>query len=540
MAFDYNSLKNITILYCEDELDLRNVTYDILSQYTNKVFVAKDGAEGLELFRQHKDEIDLVITDVNMPIMNGLEMVKEIKNININMPIIVATAFSNSEYLLNSIELGIDKYILKPINIRKLFDVISKSLLYHELQDLYKDNLTHLPNRNALIKDLNNVESSSIVILDIDNFSTINELYGDEIGDEILIEFSKFIKYTFNIIEQTLYRIGDDKFAILSKNSEITESTLEKLSKIFLANLEKDGINIANDNINFGVTIAIAKSTFTSTYTKALRVLAFQKENYISIMKYDNTIHDTHQNYKENHVWIQRLKSGLKNGEFRAYYQSIVDVKTQEVYKYEALVRYISSTGEVISPYKFLPIAKKAKLLSGILKLMFNECIKFIKLKKTIVSLNISFDDIKSHETYNYLMNQLNDNKDITQYLHFELLETEEISDFKLAKQFINDVKSYGCKVGVDDFGAGYSNFNMLSELDVDFVKIDGSLIKQIDTNKNQEIIVDTISSYAKRTNVTTIAEFVSHKEIFDKIKSLNINYAQGYYFSEPISIEDI
>ena len=540
MGFDYNSLKNITILYCEDELDLRNVTYDILSQYTKKVIVAEDGEEGLKLFEEFEDEIDLVITDINMPIMNGLDMVKRIKQINDNTPIIVATAFSNSEYLLNSIELGIDKYILKPINIRKLFEVISKSLLYHELQDLYKDNLTHLPNRNALIKHLNTIENSTVVIFDIDNFSTINELYGDDKGDEILIEFSKFINYSFNVLEQTLYRVGDDKFAILLKDPNITQSSIDKIIKILLENLEKNGISITDDNINFGITISIANSDYTSAYTKALRVLNYQKDNYIQIMKYDDNIHNNQQNHKENHIWIQRLKSGLKNGEFRAFFQSIVNVKTKEIYKYEALIRYVTQDGEVISPYRFLPIAKKAKLLSGVLTLMFDECIKFIKLKKTIVSLNISFDDIKSEYTYNDLMRKLELNKDLCQYLQFELLETEEISDYNLAKKFIDDIKSFGCKVGVDDFGAGYSNFNMLSELDVDFVKIDGSLIKQIDTNINQEIIVDTISSYAKRTNVTTIAEFVSNEEIFEKIKSLDIDYAQGYYFSEPIPIEDI
>ena len=540
MKFDYSNIKDITILYCEDEDDLRNVTYDILSQYTKKVYQARDGKEGIELFNQFKDEIDLVITDVNMPNMDGLDMVKLIKNDNSNIPIIVATAFTNSEYLLNSIELGIDKYILKPINIKKLFEVISKSLLYHELQDLYKDNLTHLPNRNAIIRDLKNISSSTIVIFDIDNFSTINELYGDEIGDKILIELSKLINHSFDIIEKTLYRIGDDKFAILSKDIEITESTLEKLSKIFLARLEKKGFDIDEYNVIFGVTISIAKSTYSSTYTKALRVLSYQKENYISVMIYDDLIHNTQNNYAENHTWLQRLKSGLRNGEFKAYFQSIVNVNTKEVYKYEALVRYISNEGEVIPPYKFLPIAKKAKLLPSISKLMLNECIRFIKLKGTIVSLNVSFDDILSSDTYTYIIDTLRKHKHLSKYLHFELLETEEITDFSLAKKFIKDVKQFGCKVGVDDFGAGYSNFNMISELDVDFVKIDGSLIKQIDTNKNQEIIVDTISTYAKRTNVTTIAEFVSSKEIYDKIKNLNIDYAQGYHFSEPTAIENI
>jgi EAL domain-containing protein (putative c-di-GMP-specific phosphodiesterase class I)/DNA-binding NarL/FixJ family response regulator len=534
------NLKNITILYCEDEEDLRNITYDILSQYTKKVLVAQDGQKGLEIYKDYAEKIDLIITDINMPIMNGLDMIREIKKLNENIAIIVATAFSSSSYLLDAIELGIDKYILKPINIIKLFDTISKALIYHELQDLYIDNLTHLANRNSLIRDLDKSNNNSMALFDIDGFTTLNELYGDKIGDDILIQLSYILEDNFNIIEHKLYRVGDDKFALVSYSDSISLSTLEDISNIFLNKHEQDGITIEQEAIHFGITVAISQSNSSKTYSDALRTLRYQKDNYISLMKYDDKLHAIDINYKDNHLWIQRLKKGLKNGEFQAFYQGIIDVKTQEVYKYEALVRYITKDGEVIPPYKFLPIAKKAKLLSSILKLMLNECIKFIKVKKTIVSVNISFEDIKSKDTYTYIMKILKQNENITAYLHFELLETEEISDFTLAKKFVADVKKFACQVGVDDFGAGYSNFNMLSELDVDFVKIDGSLIKEVDTNENQEIIVDTIVSYAKRTNIKTIAEFVSNKEIFEKIKSLDTNYAQGYYFCEPLAFKNI
>ena len=137
-------------------------------------------------------------------------------------------------------------------------------------------------------------------------------------------------------------------------------------------------------------------------------------------------------------------------------------------------------------------------------------------------------------------MKILEEHKEISKFLHFELLETEEIEDFELVRKFIDTVHLYGCKVGVDDFGAGYSNFNMLEALKVDFVKIDGSLIRSVDTDINQEIIVDTIASYAKRTGVETVAEFVSKESIYEKIKSLGINYAQGWYFGKAISIEEI
>jgi YesN/AraC family two-component response regulator len=127
MSTDVSRLKDITVLYCEDEQSLREVTSGILKSFTKKQFIAEDGAQGLEFFKNNQDDIDLVITDVNMPNMSGLEMAKEIKEINSNIPIIVATAFSNSEYLLEAIDLGVDKYVLKPVNIKKLLDTMTKS-----------------------------------------------------------------------------------------------------------------------------------------------------------------------------------------------------------------------------------------------------------------------------------------------------------------------------------------------------------------------------------------------------------------------------
>ena len=177
------NLKDITVLYCEDEDDLRNVTGEVIRQFTKTAYLAENGKIGFDLFLEHQNEIDLIVTDVNMPEMNGLEMARKIKEINPNIPIIVATAFSHSNYLLEAIELGIDKYVLKPIDIKKLFAVMRQSLLYHELQDLYRDNLTHLGNRNALIKDLKQTKPSIIALIDIDVFSILNELYGEENGD---------------------------------------------------------------------------------------------------------------------------------------------------------------------------------------------------------------------------------------------------------------------------------------------------------------------------------------------------------------------
>ena len=539
MINNISILKNITILYAEDEKDLREVTHQILKGFTKKQYVAQNGQEGLELFKEHENEIDLIITDVNMPLLNGLEMVKEIKKINLNIPIIVATAFSNKEYLLEAIDIGIDKYVLKPIDISKLLQVMSQSLLYHELKDLYIDKLTNLPNRNRLRKDLENNNIELMALLDIDEFSTINDLFGEKNGDVILYELSNILKAFFKSSDFSIYRMDADKFAIVSLNKDLDTNSFYNLCTAFADKIEKDSLYINDDEIDINITIGIAKGDGAIAYKYSQRVINYARAKLQRIMVYNESF-NIQQSFEENIKWVKQVKIGFRDNLFKAYFQSIVDANTKEVYKYEALIRYITKEGEEIAPVNFLDVAKRTKLYPNIIKIIINDSFELIKNKNKRVSVNISFDDIANDETTAFIYEILEQNKEYTSLLEFEILESEEISDFNQVTKFISNVRKFNCSVGVDDFGAGYSNFNLLTLLDIDFVKIDGSLIENITTSKDLEIIVSTIANFSKEFGVKTVAEYVSREEIYEKIKELGIDYCQGYYFDKPIGYEQI
>lgn len=539
MINNVSILKNITILYAEDEVALREITLNILRGFTKQQYIAENGAQGLELFKEHESEIDLIITDVNMPIMNGLEMIREIKNINPNIPIIVATAFSNTEYLLEAIDIGVDKYVLKPIDMKKLLQLMSQSLLYHELKDLYTDNLTHLPNRNKLKRDLEYSAKDIMALVNIDKFSTINDLYGEHNGDKVLIDFSNSLKRHFSSDKYKLYRIEADKFAVIVKDFSMSEDDLFNTCKDFENFIEETPVYIDDHEIDLNITIGIAKSQNNNAYKYAQRVISYAKKKLEPILIY-NESYNIQKSFEDNINWIKKIKNGVKSDNFKGYFQPIVNTKTKEVYKYEALVRYIEDDGTVVSPFVFLDIAKKAKLYPHIIKIMINEAFNLIKQKNKRVAVNISFEDIASKNTMNHLNLVLEENKEYANMLEFEILESEEISNFKKVFEFIDNVNQYGCKVGVDDFGAGYSNFNMLVNLDISYVKIDGSLIKDIDKSNNQKIIVKTIDEFAKKFRFKTVAEFVSSEEIYNEIKEIGVDYCQGYYFDAPLNFDEI
>jgi diguanylate cyclase (GGDEF)-like protein len=541
MNNDVSRLKDITVLYCEDEQYLRDVTKGILETFTKNQYIAEDGAIGLELFKKYEDEIDLIITDVNMPNMNGLDMTKEIKAINPNIPIVVATAFSNSEYLLEAIELGVDKYVLKPINIKKLLDTMNQSLMYHELRDLYKDQLTHLPNRNALIKDVKNTNSTLMALIDIDKFSVLNDLYGEEFGDKILVSFTEQIRKTFQEFYK-IYRVGSDRFVVLcSCDTDIgCETNFKDLAKQFSTKIDQDGIDVDDTNIDINITIGVAQSNDKHAFEYAQRAMQKARKKYLQILEYDESLFEQKKDIQENITWIKKIKSGIADNCFHSFLQPIVDAHTQEIYKYEALIRYIGEDGKEIAPFYFLPIAKKAKLFPIIIKVMLTNVIAIIQERGIRIAVNLSFDDIINKETYNFIYTTLENHPEEAKLIEFEILESEEIEDFDIVREFIAKIRKFGCKIGVDDFGAGYSNFNMLEALNIDYVKIDGSLIKEIDHLPKQALIVETIAQFCRKLGIKTVAEFVSSEEIYNTAKKLGIDYMQGYYFGKPVNKDTI
>ncbi|WP_157278083.1 EAL domain-containing response regulator [Aliarcobacter butzleri] len=540
MINNISILKNMSILYVEDEKDLREVTHEILKSFTKNQYIAENGQEGLELFKKYEKNIDLIVTDINMPILNGLEMAKEIKNINPNIPIIITTAFSNKEYLLESIDIGIDKYVLKPIDIAKLLQAMSQSIIYYELKELFVDKLTNLPNRNKLKKDLNQTDDVLMAFFDIDGFLTLNDLFGEEIGDGILVELSYKLKEHFPANEYSVYKLDVDKFVVVAVNSGKSVEEFYKYTKSFINKIENQSFLVNENEIDINLTVGVSHANGALAYKYAQRTITYARTKLRKIMIYNDSF-NIHQSFENNIKWLKQLKNGFKENKFQAYFQPIVDTQTKEIYKYEALIRYIDENGNEVGPYNFLDIAKTTKQYPNIIKVILKDALKLIKEKNKKVSINISYADISNKNTTKYIYDFLTAQSiEHTKLLSFEILESEEIVDFEEVSRFISEVKKFECLVGIDDFGAGYSNFHLLSKLKISFIKIDGSLIQNIHNSKDLEIIVRTISNIAKEFNVKTVAEFVANEEIYNKVKELNIDYSQGFYFDKPISYDSI
>ncbi|HEY7866007.1 MAG TPA: EAL domain-containing protein, partial [Psychromonas sp.] len=391
-----------------------------------------------------------------------------------------------------------------------------------------KDNLTGLQNRNALIDKLENVnnENVTLVLINIDRFSDINDYYGYEKGDRTLEQFASVLKSKCSEV----FRISADEFALLCEDSldQEKKNTIAEL----IIELENEEYNILADKITLLLSCGVAHGAKNEIYNLAHVALKENKKDNNIVTFFNDNIY-LYNKISENIKVIASIKEGILNDKFVPFYQGIVDNKTLKITKYECLIRLKEESGKVLAPYFFLEHAKKAKLYYKLTMIMIRKSFEKFADNNYDFSVNFTLQDIQSVKVVSMLMDYLELYK-CGNRLIIEIVESEGIENFDELSVFIKQIKKQGCKVAIDDFGSGYSNFNYLSKLDVDYIKIDGSLIKNIDNDPSQLATVESILHFANKMNIKTIAEFVETKNIYDILNDLGVDYSQGYYFSKP------
>jgi EAL domain-containing protein (putative c-di-GMP-specific phosphodiesterase class I)/GGDEF domain-containing protein len=392
---------------------------------------------------------------------------------------------------------------------------------------LYFNFLSGIHNREKFMDFINKNRDKNIILLNIDKFREINSFFGTEIGDELIKKVAKRLKELKKEYKFNLYHLDIDQFAIIPLK-EMSKDNLKRFVEELLVFLEAP-YKVNNNEIVVRFRAGISKNN----YLDAEIALSMAKDFKQDVVIFDENTQKIKENYGENIKWLKKLKSAIENLRIVPFYQPIVD-RDGKVIKYEALVRMIDEDGKVISPFFFLDVAKKSRLYNEITKIVIDKVIKTVEEKDVKVSINISLEDIEDEKMREYILNRVKEcNK--PHYLTFEIVENEDVRESKILNEFLHKLQNLGAEIYIDDFGSGYANFDYLLKLNPDGVKIDGSLIKDILDDKNNEIIVRTIVSFAKQTGIKTVAEFVENKEIFDKLKEIGIDYFQGYYFSPPL-----
>ncbi len=470
---------------------------------------------------------------------------------------------TNTLYMQTSTFLGLSEDINARIKIdntilteKKFFKNVEESVLHHlikttsqelnqlnnelekkvfektkELQELYyTDDITGLPNKNRLKYDIENGRINKLSVLDIKAFSNINNFYGNDIGDILLRQVGMFLTQQLKRHGLVCYQMDTCLFAIIASDCCEDRAFID-LCQDLQHQLKEKTFIIHDYHIIIETTVGIVIDQ-NKLIEKAGIILDYAKKQGLPLQLYTDDL-ELVENIRTNLEMATRIRNAISENRIVPYFQPIIDNQTRKIVKYESLIRMIDEEGNLISPYLFLTVAKKAGYYPELTRIMLKKTFEKFSKEYYDFSINVLISDIVNKKTRQYIYTLLED-KQVAERAIFEIVESEGIEEFDEVMTFINEVKSRGAKIAIDDFGSGYSNFMYLTQLMVDIIKIDGSIIKHINDDKKSQIIAETIVSFAKKLGVETVAEYVHNGDVYDVVGELGVNYSQGFYFSKP------
>lgn len=397
---------------------------------------------------------------------------------------------------------------------------------------LVTDTLTRLGNRNAITKDFRKSKDNvTVVMFNIVKFKHINDFYGVNVGDYVLKSVAmKLRKITKKYADPDIYRVGGDDFVVVCKKGDI--NTILNMTKEVMQYYSHNGIDYSDTVIDIALVAGVTQTKpYLETVDLALKEAKRNKNS--SIVIYTSEL-DNSTIIKKNFEALKMLKDGIANDRFFPQFQPIVDAKTGQINKYEALIRLKKDDGTIVYPGSFIEEAKESKLLNKLTKIMLIKSFEVFRHVDCSFSINLSFSEIIDEKNQDEIIKILDDYGRHAKKLTFEILEDEAIEDYQLLDRFLSKVEKFGVDIAIDDFGSGYSNFDHIIGFNTHFLKIDGSLIKIIDYDIQARVLVKSIVDFAKSMRIKTVAEFVHSKDVLDMCKRLEIDYVQGFYLGKP------
>ena len=545
--------KNLKLLYVEDDEFARESTLETLSLFFENITIAENGKEGLSAFKN--GDFDIIITDLNMPVMDGIDMIFAIRKLNQDITILVLSAHNNPEYFESTIKAGIEGYLLKPIDLDQLIYLMEKSVnninRAKELEDykrhleekveaqtiiikenLYRDSLTGLYNFLKLEEDIELNIFKTLIVFDIAQLSLISKQYGRIFTSKLLSQVAITLTKNLNN-EMQLYKLEADKFAVLSTHDDhqyIKEFCEQALAYYDVSCLEIGGIDI---NINFSIGISQIDQNSDSTVDADYALGNAKKIGSRYYFFYDI---DDHAILEEKEIikWLNITKELIKDDKIFPYYQPILDIKTNKIIKHEVLAR-AHYNEEILAPYFFLDAAERLGMTSSISKIIIQKSFRYFSSNSYNFSINITQRDLLEDYLPGFFKQKLELYKIDASRITLEILENITVSvDAKAIQKELSILKAMGFSIAIDDFGIENSNFSRLVDINLDIIKIDGFFIKNIVDNHKNQLIVKSIVSLAKTLDVKIVAEYVENQAILTTITELGVDFAQGYHIGKP------
>ncbi|MDX1295291.1 MAG: EAL domain-containing protein [Sulfurimonadaceae bacterium] len=589
--------KKLSLLFVDPQDELRTPLCGALKKIFSLVDEATDGYDALNQYKIN--QYDIVIIDGTVPGMTAMQLVKNIKSVKAGQQIIYTVpAQPKPEEMSLLLNMGLSGFIVKPYNVESLLDTLSESvqvsynrmqqqelidrykttkgqheklledakvteqklkdeLMYErkrlgrlmqsqkELQkniDTYEDKigsirnvneLTGAASKHALQEALKQEGPKALLYLNIDNFDIINSIFGMGQGNKVLLESVKRLE-NFLPNNARLFHITADEFVILINNPVASQESL--LAEQVLALFKEAPIEVDGNKYNILFSIGVDRGEGAGLFVHAIDASKEAKAHGGGCIRYYKSDSDYIVSQRHNLYWINLVRTAIDENRLTAYYQPIISNVDNTVQHYEVLCRIIDENNQVVSAERFIKAAVLAGLSTQISRIVIDKAFKHFSGNDYRFSININKSDLEEDYLESFLTYKCDRYNIEPERVYLELVEDSSMDSARNMVRQIEKLRALGFHIAVDDFGTEHSMLSRMLQFQADFIKIDSTFIKDLNSNPFHRLVVENIVQFAKKAGMKTVAEHVDSEEIHQIVHDLGVNFSQGYYIGKPVA----
>ena len=561
------------ILVVDDEIDLQRL---LQQRFRKKIRAgdlsfqfAQNGVEALQLL-QNSTEIDMVLTDIRMPEMDGLTLLSNLAELEYPLKAVVVSAYGDMRNIRTAMNRGAFDFLTKPIDFEDLEITIDKTLAsvsylreqQQQLKDalarlqnlVFYDQLTQLPNRNGLLQQLtqrieeNQTQGSEFVLLmlEVERYSNVKSGFGHALSNRLIVEASHRLEQAVDL-STVPARVGENTFAILwhSLNSLELARIVNKAEQF--RQLLESPFQLGEIKISSTACVGIALSNLPYTEPEAFvqaadtAIQIASQENSRELVFFDLCMQETAMQRLQLEAELQKA---IEMQQLSLHYQPIFRLGTETIVSFEVLVRWQHPTRGEISPLRFIPLAEESGLIVPLGEWVISEACRqlgrwqaeFGNASPASISVNLSSLQLQSPTLLLCIDASLRDAGLTGEFLKLEITESVLMENIKDAVDLLAQLQRRNIQLSIDDFGTGYSSLAYLQMLPIDALKIDRSFIQDIEENPTNFDITSTIIDLAHHLGLEVVAEGLEKEEHLEILHSLSCQCGQGYLFSRPLN----
>lgn len=545
------------VLVVDDGPVERLASKSMLEKLGFAVTTADSGEQALTLLE--KQFFDLVLCDISMPGMNGLMLLQATREFAHPSPFIMATNYDDAEHAVASMRNGAYGYLTKPLRITQLRDTVAEAMAKYETnqtelvrarQLAQLDSLTNLRNKNEFMHCLSErlelsaeqIENGALLLIKITGLNHINHSYSRAEGNKVLQQTALALAQQIRS-NDILARFGGDLFSIfldhaahdsLAERAAGIANTLEAIKMVLVGDAFSISVVIggAAAQPGMGIEDLLNRADF------AMHLARDQHRSRIHIYSEADEVHKRELSQQLNTLAL--IRAALDNPQLLVmHYQPIIKLASGKISHYEALLRIMDESGKPCNTGELVKTCEVYGLIGRLDRAVVSTCLNDVARlpADTGVAINLSGKSIGDPNLLALIETRIAELQIDPSRIIFELTETAAFYNLDEVRYFVSRIKSLGCRFALDDFGVGFSSFYYIKELDFDYLKLDGSFIKNLPRNLNDQVFVRAMVEISKVFGLMVIAEWVEDKETQALLLEFNVSYGQGYYFGKPMPL---